>query len=120
MENENILIFVATLSLLFGLSLILVAFYFFQYKHQKNLYKTERKARLENLPPDLELATSEQLYKELRGRGFMYILLTPDGKDLCKIKIESSGLAPTAVVDILKMAAKLLRKEVEKQSEDHS
>lgn len=80
-------------------------------------WQNERKARMENLPPDLELATSEQLFKELRNRRVCYVLLMPvTGDEGCQgLTVESNGIEPVVATTMLSMAASLSYKELKRQ-----
>lgn len=78
----------------------------------------ERKARMENLPPDLELATSEQLFFELRNRQISYILLLPvnSQQEGCfGLTVEVNGISQVNAAGIMGMAATLSLKELKRQ-----
>lgn len=77
-----------------------------------------KKRAEQNLVVDLELATSEQLMAELRNRPRTYLMLTPGGnpdQGVFSISIEVHNMDPVSSCGMLKMAAALTEKELNRQ-----
>lgn len=73
-------------------------------------YLNSRKARLENLEVDLELATSDQLWEQLRQRPKQdYILLRPDftKHGQVALQMEVHNIPPIPATGILKVASEM-------------
>lgn len=84
----------------------------------RHRWKKSLEIRNKNLPVDLELATSEQLFKELRSRGLRYLMLRPTNDaeaETSGLSIEISGIAPADAAMILMMATTLTAKEFQRR-----
>jgi hypothetical protein len=78
-------------------------------------YMQSQKARLENMEVDLELATSDQLWEQLRQRPKQdYILLRPDftKQGQVALQMEVHNIPPIPATGILKVAAEMHMKQL--------
>lgn len=81
------------------------------------------KARRENVLADLELATAEQLFAELRKRpNLPYLLLTPMLAEdaFVGIEIDCRNIPPVPVMMMLQMATSVVGREMKRNGVDLS
>lgn len=83
----------------------------------KKKFSNFRKARVKDLPIDLELATSEQLIGELRKRPqCSYVMLRAKFReDNVELNIEINNIHPQAALSLVEMAQDLMRKKMEEE-----
>lgn len=104
--------------ILYGLSvsvsLVVVGLLVFAWKQKKKIAELNKQFQA-SLVEDLELATSEQLFTELRKRpSHPYILLMPlKSENHQGISVEVHGVPPAMSLLVLKMATMVTTKELQ-------